>query len=70
MDKPQIDATPGLGATSIKLDLNDLALGKLEALDGSALQAIAQELSEDSGSGGQSKHHSHHSYSTHGTAAW
>lgn len=70
MDKPIVDAVVGSGPKSIELDLSDLDLTKLSMLEGTALQAIVQEMSEEPGEGGQAKHHSHHSYSTHGTAAW
>jgi hypothetical protein len=70
MDKPQTDTVSSPGPTSIKLDLSDLDLSNLGSLEGTALQAIALELNDQSDDKGQSKHHSHHSYSTHGTAAW
>lgn len=70
MNKPEIDTMTDAGPTSIRLDLSDLDLSKIDLLEDTALQAIARELNEDSRNKGQSKHYSHHSYHSHGTAMW
>ena len=70
MDRPPDSLVTNQRPTSIELDLSELDLDKPKSLEGTALHAIVQELSEDDGDAGQSKHHSHHSYNTHSTAMW
>lgn len=70
MDRPSGSPVTDQRPTSIELDFSELDLDKLKSFEGTALHAIVQELIDDDGDAGQSKHHSHHSYNTHSTAMW
>ena len=63
------DQTP----TSIKLDLKDIDLGKMDSIEGSALALILRDLgdcSEEQIHSLHSRHSSHSAHSAHPTWTW
>lgn len=57
------------GGFSIDINLGEIDLATMPALEGTVIESVIQDLRGENGTW-QARHHSHHSYSTHGTMAW